>query len=168
MIPGPEKLKLGAERVLKPRVSVGGVVTDETGQHLSTVLRETNRGAVGSSRPSRNPANPRSAGLRFSRGRPNDPAVNSKLTAGSVLTGLSLLAAVLDAWAKHFFFTMYHVARGESLEGAGSFDPGPYGARPGTAEIFVGTRILVWVALLFGLGLLVWGTVAEYRRERDL
>lgn len=91
--------------------------------------------------------------------------MNTKLLAGSVLSGTSLLAAVLNAWAGHFFFTMYHVARGEALEGAGSFDPGPYGTTPGTAEIFLGTRVLLWGLVVVGLALLAWGIREELRGE---
>ena len=89
---------------------------------------------------------------------------NSKLLAGSALSGLSLLAAVVNAWARHFFFAAFHVARGEALEGTGSFDPGPY-AVPEATRIFLGTRLLLWALLAVGLALLAWGVVEEYRRS---
>ena len=89
--------------------------------------------------------------------------MNTRLLSGSVLTGLSLLAIVLNEWAGHFFFTMFLIARGESLEATGSFSPGPYGVAPETTQIFIGTRILLWVALLAGLFLLGWGMLTEYR-----
>ena len=90
--------------------------------------------------------------------------MNAKLLAGSLLSGLSLLAAVVNAWARHFFFAAFHVARGEALEGAGSFDPGPY-AVPEATRIFLGTRLLLWPLLAVGVGLLAWGVYEEYDRE---
>ena len=89
--------------------------------------------------------------------------MNTKLLSGSVLTGLSLLSIVLNEWAGHFFFTMFLIARGESLEAVSSFDPGPYGTSPEATQIFVGTRVLLWVALVVGLVLLGWGVLAESR-----
>jgi hypothetical protein len=89
--------------------------------------------------------------------------MNTKLLSGSVLTGLSLLSIVVTEWAGHFFFTMFHIARGESLEAVSRFDPGPYGTSPEATQIFVGTRVLLWVALVAGLALLGWGVLAEYR-----
>ncbi|ESP88329.1 hypothetical protein [Candidatus Halobonum tyrrellensis] len=91
--------------------------------------------------------------------------MNAKLVAGSVLSGLCLLAAVVNAWARHFFFAAFHVARGEALEWTGSFDPGRY-ADPETVRIFLGTRLLLWLLLAVGLALLAWGMYEEYERER--
>jgi hypothetical protein len=89
--------------------------------------------------------------------------MNGKLVAGGLLSGLSTIAAVINAWAQHLFFTMFHIARGESLEGAGSFDPGPYGNTPEATQIFVGTRLLIWVLIVAGIGMLAWGVWDEYR-----
>ncbi|MBX0298301.1 hypothetical protein [Haloarcula nitratireducens] len=89
--------------------------------------------------------------------------MNTKLLAGSILTGLSLIGAILNAWARHFFFTMFYIARGESLEGAGSFDPGPYGVAPESTQIFLGIRLLLWLLVCFGIALLVWGVLEETR-----
>jgi cytochrome b subunit of formate dehydrogenase len=91
--------------------------------------------------------------------------MDAKLLAGSILTGISVMAAVMNAWAQHFFFTMFHIARGESLEGVGSFSPGPYGNTPEATQIFLGLRILIWVLILGGLILLVWGIWEEYQAE---
>jgi hypothetical protein len=91
--------------------------------------------------------------------------MNTKLLAGSILTGLSLLAAVINAWARHFFFTMFYIARAESLESAGSFSPGPYGLTPETTQIFIGVRVLLWAALLFGIALLAWGVWEDTRES---
>lgn len=89
--------------------------------------------------------------------------MNAKLVAGSILAGLSVTAAVINAWAQHFFFTTFHIARGKSLEGAGSFDPGPYGNTPEATQIFIGTRFLIWAFILVGIALVVWGIRDEYR-----
>ena len=90
--------------------------------------------------------------------------MNTKLLAGSLLSGLSLLAAVLNAWAQHFFFAAFHIARAEALEGAGSFNPGPYGVTPESTQIFLGIRVLLWLLLLAGIGLLGWGAWDETRQ----
>lgn len=87
--------------------------------------------------------------------------MNTKLLAGSILTGFSLMGAVINAWAQHFFFTMFHIARAEALESAGSFSPGPYGLTPEATQIFVGIRILLWASILFGIALLAWGVWEE-------
>ena len=87
------------------------------------------------------------------------------LIAGGVLSGLSLLAVVVDAWARHFFFAAFHLARAAALDATGSFDPGSYAA--GTARLFVGTRVLMWLLLAVGIGLLVWGAVDVYRDGRS-
>lgn len=89
--------------------------------------------------------------------------MNSKMIAGSILTGFGTLAVVISSWARHFFFTQYHIARGTSLEGAGDFDPGPYGIGPEAVRLFLGTQLLLWVVILFGLSLVVWGVWENYR-----
>ncbi|WP_254766026.1 hypothetical protein [Salinilacihabitans rarus] len=89
--------------------------------------------------------------------------MNSKLISGSILTGFGTLAVVASSWARHFFFTQYHIARGMSLAGAGEFHPGPYGAAPEAVHLFFGTRVLLWVVTLLGLALVVWGLWADYR-----
>ena len=83
--------------------------------------------------------------------------MNSKLIAGSILTGFGTLAVVVSSWAQHFFFTQYHIARGTSLQGAGEFSPGPYGTDPAAVQLFLGTRVLLWIVVLLGLALIVWG-----------
>jgi len=88
--------------------------------------------------------------------------MNGKLVSGSVLTGVGVLAAVLNAWAQHFFFAMFHIAAAQSLAHRGSFSPGPYGNDPTAVGIFVGVRVVVWVAILAGLALLAWGVREEW------
>jgi hypothetical protein len=83
--------------------------------------------------------------------------MNSKTISGSVLTGFGTLAVVISSWARHFFFTQYHIARGTSLEGAGEFAPGPYGTAPESVQLFLGTRLLLWSVIGIGLLLVVWG-----------
>jgi len=89
--------------------------------------------------------------------------MNSKLIAGSVLAGFGTLAAVVNSWAPHFFFAQYHIARGTSLTGAGSFDPGPYGVAPASVRPFIGTRLLIWAVVALGLGLVAWGILSDRR-----
>jgi len=90
--------------------------------------------------------------------------MTSKLLAGSVLAGTSLLAAVLNTWAGHLFFALFHVAKAQSLA-YGSFDPGPYGTSPEDTALFVGVRVLIWVLMAAGLVLLAWGTAEAYRAD---
>ncbi|MFO7968190.1 MAG: hypothetical protein R6U44_11390 [Archaeoglobaceae archaeon] len=83
-----------------------------------------------------------------------------KIVAGSILTGLSLLAQVVNEWASHFFFAAFNLAKGMSLEGAGTFSPGPY-TDPAAVQIFVGTRVIIWVLMAVGIGLMAWGIKEE-------
>ncbi|MFB6202043.1 MAG: hypothetical protein ABEI98_08530 [Halorhabdus sp.] len=94
--------------------------------------------------------------------------MNAKLVAGSILAGLSVIAAVINAWARHFFFTMFHIARGESLEGAGSFAPGPYGNAPEATQIFLGTRVLIWLFIVLGIALVAWSLWEESRSASSM
>lgn len=100
--------------------------------------------------------------FRRFRGISRHVLVNSKLLSGSLLASAGLLAAVANAWAGHLFFALFHVARAESLESVGSFDPGQYGGSPGATAVFVGLRVLIWVVLLGGLGLVGWGVYEEW------
>lgn len=89
------------------------------------------------------------------------------MISGSILAGFGTLAAVVSSWARHFFFTQYHVARGTSLEGAGEFDSGPYGTAPEAVQPFVGTRLLIWGVVLIGLALVAWGVLEDLRAPED-
>ncbi|MFB6136976.1 MAG: hypothetical protein ABEJ42_01360 [Halobacteriaceae archaeon] len=90
--------------------------------------------------------------------------MSEKLLPGSILTAAGLLAAVANAWSKPFFFALFHVGKGESLQGSGSFDPGPY-ADPAATEIFVVTRAAIWLVLIAGVVLLAWGVAEELRAD---
>lgn len=91
--------------------------------------------------------------------------MNSKLLAGSIMTGFGVLGAVLDAWASHLFFTMFHVAKAQAIESTGSFSPGPYSS-PTETSIFLGIRVVLWAVILVGLVLVSWGIGDEYAPER--
>lgn len=90
--------------------------------------------------------------------------MNSKMISGSVLAGFGTLAAVISSWARHFFFTQYHIARGTS-RWRGEFDPGPYGIAPESVQLFLGTRLLLWSVIVIGLLLVVWGIREDYRTQ---
>lgn len=83
--------------------------------------------------------------------------MNSKLLSGSLLAASGLLAAVANAWLGHLFFALFHLARAESLESVGSFDPGQYGGSLESTAVFVGLRVVIWVVLVGGLELVVGG-----------
>ena len=81
-----------------------------------------------------------------------------KTIAGSILAGLSLLAEVLTEWLHHFFFAAFNIANGIMIEGAGEFDPGPYYPQgPEAVQIFIGTRIIIWIFMALGVALIIWG-----------
>ncbi len=81
-----------------------------------------------------------------------------KTIAGSILAGLSLLAEVLNEWLHHFFFAAYNIAKGTMLEGAHEFAPGPYYSQgPEAVQIFIGTRVIIWLFMALGVVLIIWG-----------
>lgn len=91
-----------------------------------------------------------------------------KIIGGSLLTGLSLLAEILNEWFSHFFYALFQIARGINLGGAGSFRTPPLYSNPGMADvsgfgldIFVVTRILIWVFMVTGVLLVAWGLREE-------
>lgn len=88
------------------------------------------------------------------------------MLSGSLLTGFGLLAIVANAWAKHFFFTQFHIARATTLEATGSFNPGTYMAGPEAVELFIVARVLIWGVALVGLLLVGWG-IWEQHRARE-
>ena len=80
-----------------------------------------------------------------------------RIIGGSLLTGLGLLAEVINEWLRHAFFALYYIAKGIMLEGAGSF-PGVRGYEaPESVHLFAGTQILIWAAIVAGIVLLVQG-----------
>jgi len=89
-----------------------------------------------------------------------------KAVAGSILVGLSLLSEVLNEWFSHFFFPLLNMAKGAMLEGGGSFRTPPAYADPGPGlagidgfgvNIFVGTRVIIWLVFALGIAIMVWG-----------
>ena len=90
--------------------------------------------------------------------------MNSKLLAGSVMSTGGVLGAIANAWATHFFFTMFYIARAQSLESAGSFSPGRY-ASPEETTVSLGIRVLLWAVIAVGVALMAWGVYDELREE---
>lgn len=90
-----------------------------------------------------------------------------KVLSGSILTGLSLLAEVLNEWFSRFFFSAYQIAQGVMLQGGGSFSHPPQftvGGIPGVGvNILIVTRILIWVFIVLGVVLIIWGL-----REKEI
>ena len=80
-----------------------------------------------------------------------------KMIAGSILTGLSLMAEMFNEWLNHFFFAAFNIAKGAMLEGAGSFITPAIYADAQNVQIFIGTRIVIWLLIATGVALLVWG-----------
>lgn len=93
-----------------------------------------------------------------------------KIIGGSLLAGFSLLAEVLNEWSSHFFYAVFQIAQGTMLGGAGIFRTPPQYANPGIsmtdisgfgADIFILTRILIWVFMAIGMLLVAWGLREE-------
>lgn len=87
-----------------------------------------------------------------------------KVIGGGILAGLSLFAQVINEWFSHFFYALFQIARGVALGGAGGFSTPPAYANPYMSgvsgfgvQIFILTRILIWVFMAFGILLVVWG-----------
>ncbi len=78
------------------------------------------------------------------------------IIAGSILTGLSLLAEMINEWLHHFFYAAFNIAKGTMLK-EGSFDPKPYYEGPEAVQIFIGTRIIIWIFIAIGVILLIRG-----------
>lgn len=89
------------------------------------------------------------------------------MLSGSLLTGFGLLAVVANAWAKHSFFTRFHITRATTLAATGSFNPGTYLAGPEAVELFIVARILIWGVALVGLLLVTWGSGNSIETESD-
>jgi len=83
--------------------------------------------------------------------------VKGKLIAGSILAGLSLLAEVVNEWLHHFFWAAFNIAHGIMIEGARQFGPGPYSQGPEAVQIFIGTRIIIWIFMALGVALIIQG-----------
>jgi uncharacterized membrane protein len=78
-----------------------------------------------------------------------------KKIAGSILIGFGLMAQVLNEWARHFFYAAFNMAKGIMLEGGGSFTAPAMYSDPTMVKLSIGTRILTWVIIVFGFGLIV-------------
>jgi hypothetical protein len=80
-----------------------------------------------------------------------------KMIAGSILASLGLMAEMLNEWLSHFFFAAFNIAKGTMFTGAGNFvTPAAY-ADAENVQIFIGTRIVIWLLIALGFALLVWG-----------
>jgi hypothetical protein len=92
-----------------------------------------------------------------------------KKIAGSILTGISLLAEVVNEWMQHYFWAFANIAKGTSLLGGGSFDtPSRYADvlsfpyEP--LNIFILTRVALWASIGFGLILIGWGLWGDMKK----
>lgn len=90
--------------------------------------------------------------------------MNSKQPSGSILADFGTFSLIVSSWTRHFFFTLYHIVRGTSLEGVGEFNPGQYGAGSASVDLFVGTRLLVWAVVHAGLALVAWEVWEDHGR----
>ncbi len=88
--------------------------------------------------------------------------MNSKIIAGSILAGFGILAQVLSEWLKHIFVALFYAGKGSMLQGGGSFTtPVPYTAFE-TIELFMGTQVVIALAIIGGFSLIAYGL---YRKE---
>ena len=89
-----------------------------------------------------------------------------KKVAGSILVGFSLLSEVVNEWSSHFFFPLLNIAKGEMLEGGGSFRTPPAYTNPEIAltgidgygvGILIVTRVIIWLIFALGVALVIGG-----------
>jgi len=80
-----------------------------------------------------------------------------KMIAGSILASLGLIAEMLNEWLSHFFFAAVNIAKGAMFTGAGNFVTPAIYADAENVQIFIGTRIVIWLLIALGFTLLVWG-----------
>jgi len=55
------------------------------------------------------------------------------------------------------FWATFNIAHGVMIEGAGHFGPGPYSQGPEAVQIFIGTRIIIWMFIALGVALIIQG-----------
>ena len=91
-----------------------------------------------------------------------------KIISGSILASVSLFAEVINEWSSHYFFSALNIAQRISLEGGGEFsipsaytNPNLIGINGYGIQIFILTRILLWVFIAFGVALLIWGLMEK-------
>lgn len=80
-----------------------------------------------------------------------------KMIAGSILASLSLMAEMFNEWLSHFFFAAFNIAKGAMFTGAGNFVTPAIYADAENVQIFIGTRIVIWLLFALGIALLIWG-----------
>ena len=89
----------------------------------------------------------------FSNGKGH--VMKSRMIAGSILTGLGVVAQVLNQWCKHIFVALFYVGKGAMLEGGGSFRTTYTNIE--LLNISVVTRILIWFVIAGGVALILSG-----------
>ena len=55
------------------------------------------------------------------------------------------------------FWATFNIAHGVMIEGAGHFSPRPYSQGPEAVQIFIGTRIIIWMFIALGVALIIQG-----------
>ena len=88
-----------------------------------------------------------------------------KLLSGVILSALSLLAEVAAEWLPHFFYAVNQIGLGSRLQAGGGFVINPPYATPEDVHIFIVTRILIWLFLVGGVGLIVWGLMDRNKSD---
>jgi hypothetical protein len=78
-----------------------------------------------------------------------------KKIAGSIMVGFGVLTKVISEWSRHFFYAVFNIAKGTMLQGGGSFTVPSMYSDPTLVTVSTITNILIWLTIIFGLGLIV-------------
>ena len=79
-----------------------------------------------------------------------------KIIAGAIMASISLLAEMINEWAHHFFYAVFNIAKG-ALAGSSGYTISPPYTTPEQVQIFIVTRIIIWIFIVFGIVLIIWG-----------
>jgi hypothetical protein len=80
-----------------------------------------------------------------------------KIIAGSIISGIGLLTEMLSEWLHLFFYAAFKIAEGTLAAGSSGYIINPPYNNPENVQIFLGTRIIIWLFIIFGVFLIVWG-----------
>jgi len=79
-----------------------------------------------------------------------------RTVAGAIMASIGLFTEVISEWLPHFFYATFKIAEGTLAGGSGYVISPPY-TSPENVQIFLVTRIFIWLFIAFGIFLVVWG-----------
>ena len=75
------------------------------------------------------------------------------------MAGTGLFIEVISEWLHHFFYATYKIAEGTLAAGSSSYVISPPYTSPENVQIFLVTRICIWLFIAFGIFLVAWGLI---------